>query len=413
MTGGSLTLDRPELTGMHRLATLLSGIVVLGLLLLCAGFFFFPDYGGVGRVFYLLVLLPAVLALLPWSRGLGDARLVCLYLAPVAWLAVSTVWGPGEAEAGRSLWYLCKPVLFLYGLLIATAAAIERFPGFPVLLLKLLCVVALVTALLSLANYVVVSLENGKWDRMGGISLRGDVNVTASLYGMTCLFCAWGLRHWPPGWRPLLAACMICCASIVLLSRSKVPVLMIGGALLWLLWESRSEAAVRTALRVLLLPLLSLLAMAAYFIGVPLLDRPEGYTVRLDLWQQSFAHIEQGGFAGHGLGTDIPLFSLGKPLDSHAHNMLLDTMLYGGWVGGALLCLQLVISAGIAVRVAQGDADYIAVAIWWFAGVFFLMTNGQQPLVKPHHPWFFFWIPLAMLLARARQLRVARDRAGS
>ncbi len=40
-----------------------------------------------------------------------------------------------------------------------------------------------------------------------------------------------------------------------------------------------------------------------------------------------------------------------------------------------------------------------ALLLWWLAGIGFLLTNGGQPLVKPHHTWFFYWIPLALLLA--------------
>ncbi len=382
---------------------------------MCGGFYFFPDYGGIARVFYLLVLLPAVLVSPFCLSRLHPLSHWALFLLPLCYLALSTSWAmSAEVSGGRSVWYLCKPLLFLAALFLAINLVLPRCARLPEALIQSLSVVALVTGIIALYQYLPTAIATGKWPRMAGISLRADINVTAALYGINCLFCVWGLLHWGDRWRWLLVASLLVSLALALLSRSKVPLICALCACGWLVWASLGRDSLRRLLPWILPALLVLpLAYFIYFERVPFLDRPEGYSLRLELWSQAFAQAASHPWFGHGLGSPLGFELRGKPFDSHAHNFVLDTLRYGGAVGASLLLLQMLSAAVIIRRLLRRNREYIPVALWWLAGVLFLLTNGQQPLVKPHHTWFFYWLPLAFLLAGDLQSRAGSTQAAA
>ncbi len=396
------TLHRAGLKGTTgRLDAAATCAVLAGLLVMSGGFFLFPDYGGVARAFYLLVLLPTIIASPWWVRRAWHPSHMALFLLPAAYLALSTGWAAlPETPGGRSAWYLCKPLLFLAALLLAYCTVLPRWQRLPRVLVQYLTLVALAAGLYALNHYLQSAFATGKWPRMAGMSLRGDINVTAALYGVNCLFCAWGLLYWGERWRWPLILSLLVSMAVALLSRSKVPLLCGLASCAWLAWAALGRGY-RRRLLLLTLPLLAALPLVyfIYFERVPFLDRPEGYSLRLDLWSQALYQASGRPWFGHGLGSVLELQLLGKPFDSHAHNFLLDTLRYGGVVGASLLLVQLLVAAAIARRLVHRNRDYLPVALWLLAGVLFLLTNGQQPLVKPHHTWFFYWLPLGLLLA--------------
>lgn len=393
----------PPATWKNRLDTACSRTVFAGLLLMTAGYLFFPDYGGVARVFYLLVLLPAMIALPLWLRGdsLRPPGPWLVYLVPPAYLALSTLWvGAGDMDPERSIWYYQKPLLFLAFLLLAVRTALGRFPSLPRWLLLAFPPVALVTGLTALAQYLPDAVSSGHWPRMSGISLRGDINVTATLYGLNSVWCAWWLQHASRAWRWPLVASLVVSLALVLLSQSKIPLMLSLAALAGLTWYGLGRASARTSL---VFAALLALAMGTYFVcfdRVPFLHRLEGYTVRQNLWLQAWEQVQQHLLWGYGVGTTLELQLGGKPFLSHAHNLVLDTLRYGGLVGALLVVVQMTLVTVAAWQVSRRHSDFVPVAIWWAGGVMFLLTNGQQPLVKPHHIWFFYWLPAALIAAR-------------
>ncbi len=383
----------------ERIITICSGLMAAGLIIVSAGFFMLPDYGAVARCFHLLVALPV--AVLAVSRPaalrtpLGSAL---LFLGLPAYLALSVSWGLADSNASAdAYWDGVKPLLFLGLLLLGASGALNRYPQLLDWLPRALVIVALPSALLALGRYLPTAFDSGNWPRLAGISLRGDINVTAALYGIACLCCAWGLTRWPERWRPWLYSTLLVCLPAILLSQSKVALLL---ALLSLLWVLRLTIR-RDGWRYALLFGVTGLLVLAFFAGferIPFFYRSEAYSVRLDLWAQAIDQWRDQPWLGHGLGADLPLTRFDLPYHSHSHNFLIGTLRYGGLLGAALLILQI---GGCLYRVWRlqlwhGAAGLIL--LWWLAGIGFLLTNGSQPLVKPHHMWFFYWIPLALLL---------------
>jgi O-antigen ligase len=373
-----------------------------GLVLMSAAFYVAPDYGWVARCFYLLVLLPVALLAVTRPAALAlPVRNLLIYLPLPAYLALSTLWGAKALPAGE-VWDLCKPALFLAALLFGAGLAVRRFPALVGRIVQANAVVALPAALAGLAIYLPEAIAKGNWPRMAGISLHGDINVTAALHGLNCLFCAYGLRHWDGRWRPWLWAALGTSFACALLSQSKVPLFLGLAALAWLLYDGLIRAGRRhIALALAALGGGLLLAFFASFDRVPFLNRPEAYAIRVDLWRQALEQAAQHPLFGHGLGAALPLSHLveGPNYRSHVHNVLLATLRYGGLVGAGLMLWQIGATLWLAWREGWWRDARAGLLLWWLAGIGFLLTNGGQPLVKPHHTWFFYWIPLALLLA--------------
>lgn len=375
-------------------------VTASGLIVLSAGFYLFGDYGGPARCFYLLIALP-VLLMLPLRPNLlmpGTLQAV-LFLPLPLYLALSSNWGLPVGSAAGDYWDLAKPALFLSLLLAGGCAALRFRPDLPQLLPKAIVIAAVPSALLGLAHYLPEALTSDNWPRMAGFSLRGDINVTAALHGFNCLLCVWGLHYWSSRWRIWLYCGLGLSLLSVLLSQSKVALLFSLLALIGLSWHKLQVKRQYTLLTGLLITGL-LLAFFSNFERIPFLDRTEAYTVRIDLWQQSIAQWAKQPWLGHGLGADLGLTRFGQPYHSHSHNFLLGTLRYGGLLGVGLLLWQ--ISGTLWLlwrRRSESVPEQNVILLWWLAGMAFLLTNGGQPLVKPHHTWFFYWIPLTLLLA--------------
>jgi O-antigen ligase len=399
-----------------RIDTACANLAALGLLAMVCGFFLLRDYGDIARIFYLLILLPVLLSL-PWRlagiRAEHWPYWAALIAAPLL-LALSALWTqPGQMAEGRSVFYFQKPLFFLLALLLGCQAAMARWPQLPTVLVRAIVLAALPSAMISLALYLPDAISSGNWERMAGFSMRGDINVTATLFGVTALLCAYGLLHWAHSWRPLLLASLLASILVSLLSQSKVPLLCCAVAMGWLALVAWRYQSLALRIWLLLLPLTLLVAYFLYFGRIPLLHRAEGYTIRLELWSQALDQFLQYPWLGHGLGTRLELCCFnGEITNMHAHNLVLDTLRFAGIGAAALLIGQILFIALCGIRQLRADRSMAPVLIWWLTGVFFLLTNGQQPLVKPHHIWFFYWIPSCLILARDMQVGARTTQAG-
>lgn len=385
-----------------RLDQICTGIAAIGLIAMTVSFFLAPSYGEVARIFYLLVLLPALVAAPVWLKGASfSIRHWTFFIVPLAWLAISTLWvDEALANTARSVWYYLKPLLFLTFLFIAVQTVVVRYPQIINQLPKLVIVVAILGAALSLWQYLPNAIESGHWRRLAGASLNNDINVTASLYGINMLFCAFGLTHWHKHWRWPLIVSLLLSLLVALLSRSKVPLICFMLATLWLFIQGvRKPQHSRWIIPCALLGVIAAIAFFYSLDRIPFLDRVSSYSSRLSIWQSAIDKTGIHWLLGRGLGTDMPLEVYNRPYGSHAHNLIIDTFRYGGIVGSLLLIGQIGFVCHCGWRLVRRHTEYLPLVAWFYLGLAFLLTNGQQPMVKPHHIWFFYWIPLALILA--------------
>ncbi|YAA40203.1 O-antigen ligase family protein [Microbulbifer sp. ANSA001] len=375
-------------------------IVYLGLFLLLCGFYLTPKVSGVQTSFY-LTLLPATLFLLPWRKDYSfifSWQFVAFCSLPLI-LALSTFWADGaNADVVREATYYWKLVLYLAAFYCAIYLLLEQY-GDKILrnLLLAIIVVGLVSGIASLIAY---GIDGGfqKFYRIGGISLEGNIDKTGMLFGFHALFCCYGIRHSSLFWRWLSWTGLVISCTYIFLSQTKIPIIMAGVAILL--------SATLTPSRIfkILVALVLFTAIPfAYFImfgDLPLFHRSVAYSARLELWGKTFEEFMLSPIVGSGL-VHKQFITLNYVLP-HPHNYLLDVARFTGLLGIAACAWQ---GLGVLYTVATKKnllswvpGLYVA---WFLFGTLAMLIYAQQPLVKPNYIWFFYWAPLAILLARS------------
>ncbi|MFS1524618.1 O-antigen ligase family protein [Microbulbifer sp. 2304DJ12-6] len=376
----------------------------LGLLLLLCGFYLAPKVSGVQTSFY-LTLLPAALLLMLWRK---DFRFVCswqfsAFLSLPVILALSTLWASGDsADVQREALYYWKLVLYLALFYVAIYCLLERC-GDAVLhqLLLALIAVGLLSGLASLAAY---GFADGfqRFHRIGGISLQGNIDKTAMLFGFHCLFCCYGITRSSRLWRILSWSGLLVSCVYILLSQTKIPIAMAGVAVL--LAALITPSRLLKALILLTLLVVFPVTYLVLFGDLPLLHRGRAYTVRLELWGKVYDEFMRSPIMGSGL-VHKQFIKVGQLLP-HPHNYLLDVARFSGLLG-LLACAWQGLGALSTVLGKKKLLSWIPglVAAWFLFGVLAMLVYAQQPLVKPSYIWFFYWAPLAILLARSYRER--------
>lgn len=371
-----------------------------GLFLMLACFYLAPSYGEVARSFYVLVMLPALIASPIWFKQSKLGLWPWLFfLIPIAYLAASTLWVDEQyIKPDRSTWYYFKPFLFLILLMLAVERVFQHFPQIDRCLVKFITVVALISGIISLWQYLPNAIETGTWPRMAGMSANHDINVTASFFGINIMFCIYGLVRWPSQWRWPLCLSLIISLIIVILSQSKVPLVCFMLSMVWLLLQGFQQRTLKKLIPLFLLLILVALFGFYYFERIPFMDRTISYGARIDLWHQAISQSKDAWYFGHGVGSDIELKFQNTFM--HSHNLIFDTLRYGGIFGTLLLVVQMIYVAVRGLVLFRDDKYFLPIVAWFYLGVFFLLTNGQHPLVKPHHIWFYYWLPLVLILSK-------------
>lgn len=362
------------------------------------GFFLLPSGKALNNVYYALVLAPALFLLRAadwrWLAGSYTWRLAMLFLG---YLTLSGLWSTGftlddwlhEAKA--------LPYLAVY--LAVLACMCMRRPAAWELLLRVVALAAVVGTLVSVALFYRV----GPWTaRLGFYGAAYNPNEAATLVGgclMLVLFhilpAARG-RWWLAGW--LLAALVL--AAGIVLTGSRTPlaaalVCMALGLVLRRQWQLLGLAAAGLTL-----------AVGALVAGG--LDYQQagtrGDSYRLAIWQQFAARVAQRPWLGEGILTDdtIQVASQGadaSPLTmNHPHGVYLATALYGGL--SALGLLAVLVGSTLwqgVVSVRRGEPAWLLVLL---VGLLCMLTDGDRLLHAPRGIWFYFWLPVGVLLAR-------------
>ncbi|MCO1333366.1 O-antigen ligase family protein [Microbulbifer sp. OS29] len=369
-----------------------------GLFLLICGFYFFPKESGVQTGFY-LTLLPATIFLLAWRRDyrfLASWQFAAFCSLPLV-LALSAFWASADtADVFRSADYYWKLVLYLALFYCAIFFLLEHYGDS---ILHQLLLAAIVIGLLSgIASLIVYVSDGGlqRLHRIGGISLEGNIDKTGMLFGFHALFCCYGLSQKPALWRWASGAGLLTSCLYIVLSQTKIPILMAAFSILLVVFSSRSRR-----LKTIILIAMGALPMAylALFDDLPFLHRGSAYSIRLHLWQKVYEEFLQSPLIGQGL-VHKKFIELDIMLP-HPHNYLLDIARFSGLLGVAACAWQ-----GLAVLWSIKSKEKILswipglYAAWFLFGVLAMLAYSQQPLVKPNYIWFFYWIPLAILLAR-------------
>lgn len=283
--------------------------------------------------------------------------LTLLAVATVPWLQYGGGLLPFRGDALIASLYLAAA-----GAAVLVGRSYTRPRNLITVLAALLVMAALVSTVLALMQWL--SVGNSVWvaDLRSGGRPHANLGQPNNLATLLCMGFAGLLYLWERrilGWgvATLIGALLLFALA---LTQSRTPWVISLVFVVWCLWQHR-----RGALRLApLWPLLWLGLYVALILCLPYLA--EGLdtrasdaisraqrTGRLDLWQQMWHAITQGGFWGYGW-NQVATAQLAAALDyqvpiqtEHSHNIVLDILIWNGPVLGAII---LVLTGGWLLR---------------------------------------------------------------
>jgi len=157
--------------------------------------------------------------------------------------------------------------------------------------------------------------------------------------------------------------------------------------------------------------LLAMFGVGMALIGGLLLDGDaarqalgRGDSYRFDIWHNYALRIAEAPWLGEGLLTDettqvTPSEPAAESITFlHPHNVYLATTLYGGLPALAMLLVM------IALALRQGWRGAMRGGPVWLLVLLFallcMMTDGDRLLNAPRAIWFYFWLPVGVLIAQ-------------
>jgi O-antigen ligase len=369
--------------------------VPLGIFL--AGFFLLPSGKALNNVYYALVLAPAVFLLrgADW-RWLAGSTLWRLAMLLLTYLTLSGLWSAGFTFVDWLHEAKALPYLAVY--LAALACVCVRRPAAWERLLRTVVLAAAIGTLVSAALFYRTAPWAARLQYYGAAYQEIEV---ATLVGGCLLLVLFHIlpKARGPGWRAAwLAAALVLAAGIVL-TGSRMP---LGAALvcaglglvLYRQWRLLGLAVAGLALVVG-----ALLASGYDHRGA--LARGDSY--RPAIWQQIAARVAARPWLGEGILTDattrVAPDGAGQPsvVINHPHNVFLATALYGGLPALVLLVAVVLLALRQGQRLAaRGEPAWFLVLLF---GLLCMLTDGNQLLNAPRGMWFYFWLPVGVLMA--------------
>ncbi|MGK9066716.1 O-antigen ligase family protein [Stutzerimonas chloritidismutans] len=384
-------------TGLDRWA-------IAGLFLYLAAFYFL-DSSGQKTLFYLLVGIPGLL-LVPRLLELYRLKSVELITlgAFLIYMSATSLWS-GTSTIDDALKYS----MYLMCLLLVIDAAARQDITVDHVLNWLLVVGAAAAVVYAIAlfgrldNSANLALGRFSFEKMAG---WGDDNPISSaiVLGLTVLIAWWRFPVSARGKQVLLVILMLLCFVMILLTKSRGPLVALGGVLaLMSLYRRAREDLVLWASLIFF----AAVGLVLFDLAGPLAERFAQPNYRMDIWSAAFSQIESDILIGQGFGRDADIMIRPGVVVTHSHSSFIEIVRVGGLLGGALAVALLwaVFVRRDALPAATG------IFIFWFVfGIGCLSTNGRLPLIRPTIEWFAFWLPLLLTLRFSPQRFILNSR---
>ncbi|MNZ29961.1 O-Antigen ligase [compost metagenome] len=366
-------------------------ILPFGWLCLLTGMFWVPLRGGYHQFFYVLVASPTLLLFLldprPFRELVNNPLFRAFGLFGL-YMMLTLLW----AEPSDSTGSLVKRPLYIAMLLFSAGTLTLHRPRRMERVLLLSAVIAVVSAVLSLAWFFHQGHRFGNGDRLPGYGALYNPLLTAHVYGsFASLWMArWFLARSPLALAPLISLLVLGC--LLLATGSRTPLLGLVAATGWLfLCCDKSRGLI--AIGVILASLFAVL----HFYPEALSQR--GTSFRPDIWHDALRQIGEAPWFGHGYDTPITIdlpragFILSDP-----HNILLG-VLYAGGATGLLLWFGIYACALCFAWRERREPLVLLASSWLVFGFVAGLTEGMAFMSRPKEHWFLIWIPLALIYA--------------
>ncbi|MCE2028486.1 O-antigen ligase family protein [Sessilibacter corallicola] len=372
------------------------GALLLGFYCITVGFLVFPSNSGIQSSYYSLVVIP-MFALLPVIRpSKVNLKLLFIFLSAPVYLAISSFWAdPNIATAYREPVFFFKLVLLLLLLFLAVRMLLDRNPEFPITWVYVMAFVGGVSAVASLADYLIThhSVLPNKFPRFKGLIWGGDTNRVAAFYTAAFLANLFVFFNASKMYKWLAAVSVVPLVACVLLAQSKVPLAVILCSVFVVIFSALKRG---NKLWVLIAFAL-LLAIGLWLaFGTNTFSRQYSFFIRGEIWSVALEELGSQWFFGAGLNYRVSLVADGTTF-GQAHSFIIDAMRFGGIVVVCLLISQIITGLLNAYRhIANPIVMFLLV--WWLSGMGTALVEAQQPLIRPSYVWFLYWIPLIMII---------------
>jgi len=378
-----------------------SFILFVGMLCFLSGFFWQVKYSRLHTVYFLLVVLPA-LVLLPLfiKEQLHKNKLFILISVFFFYSLISVFWSE-NFQPDLLLTYL-RRIAVLVVLFYASYHILLHYPSSEKIIFILLMV--------SGFSLVVYSLLFKPVYFAGRLILWGGLNdpiSSATVYG--ALFMLSAAAYLKETNKYLLFIYLMLSVIFVLemlMTQSRGPqlALLLSAPLLFLVIKPVEYKRVYFTL-ILAVLLIVVIALGTNFFE-SLFSRGFNLSFRDVIWKDSVNLSLEKPILGYGMGTEFQFVLPASELNSwhensvsHSHNFILSTWLHSGAIGVILLLAIIYYALSICYN---NKTEYFSVlGVIMFFGIICLLTNGSYPISRANERWFVFWIPLAFILANS------------
>lgn len=364
---------------------------LLGFLFL---FFALPASKAVNLAFYLLVLLPTILAAkvlikTSWFRP----ALLPIFAVIIFWALFSFVhfdlsdWG-NVAKKFRHAFYTIAFISAVYYLLSINLVSVRK------LTIYLFCLAVSYSFLCFIYVYWIEGRDLN-------VRMYPILRLDSPIY-MAIILTVYGapLMHWLSENKKRESVLLLFILMAFFLyfykSRSAIVGLFSGILVMIFLAQSVNQKRFVAAIIILLLAYLS----ASYFFG-NVFDRGTSY--RIDIWLSGLKKAEGCGlFLGCGFGGNSEVTIDNGRTFQHSHNLFLSHLVNTGLLG----LLSLLGLLGYVVY--QGVKLGAMMALGLVVGVVGLFFDGNALLTNPDALWLIFWLPLIMTYWEVNNLKVSK-----
>lgn len=363
--------------------------------------------GDMARQLCYLAVFSAIVFGAVRQRGLESlSALPLVLLVLLAWCVASALWSAEPAITIRRSGLAV--VLVVSAMLSVESVGAQR----SLVLWRWVLLAVLVVNIVSVKFIPAAMHQPGELDTQlvgNWRGLYGHKNIAGSVGALTALLFLFSPS--PTIWRKLLDLAVVTAAvffTVMTHSKSSLGLLVVAlfaGGVYRIAWRREIDRTIAIVAVLLLVTAVAVLFMADQNVVARLLDDPQQFTGRTEIWRAELAYIRDHPVFGAGFGTFTNTGAV-SPLAryisgwvteaSQGHNGYLQLLMTTGGVGFALAVLSLIVLPGIDFW-RRGDTVLKALLFSLF--VFLLLHNLMETdfLEGDGVTWVAFLLMIAML----------------
>lgn len=364
-------------------------ILPAGWLALLTGLFWVGDRSLYHKLYYGLLAVPALTALICQPKQLNQFLrhpLVISYIFFAGYVCLSVLWSTSEAQPQS----LIKRPLYVLVLMLSAALLASDRPNLLPKVFRIAGVIAVISASLSYVFFLYAG-HGGFGQRFSGYGALYNPLLSAHIFGFFAAFwlSSWFIARQP--WAPAPLLCLAILGVVILSTGSRTPLLALSATAMWLCVASGRRRGW------LAISIGAVIAVALLYL-YPTAIMSRGLSYRPDIWVEAWRTANERLLFGHGYDHQLILDIRGTGLAfNDPHNIELAVLLAGGLVGLALWITLYAIALTYSWRNRGNPSVLIASSLLVF-GLAAGLTEGRDFISRPKEHWFLIWIPFSLLL---------------